>query len=1429
MWTNPTTLTITPLWEDVQANAHFLLQRAKEYDNKLIKNFIGTLQSVFETTQRPFRIILKLPDKGPDAAQLVSVSDTLGAAEKDWRWIEANLLPVLQTLDNANEREEYALSKFRALVAETDKGSDETSGDEKLRNASRAWRKLFDLPETERLLNFYSAAYAKNGISQGWLYVSESHLAFYAFVLGRESRVFLELKDVTELKKEKSKSGLVSDSIRLTTQDGTSHFFTNLFHRDETFDLLEQLCANAMLRLLKTTSTDPPPGQATVDSSASAASSKDGHGAAASPTVDMTKPQQQTRLTASNSISVKTTIQEQKRNLLYRNTFRLPQTEHVLVQCGALFTISDLTDTLGTLYISETFVCFRASKGDVLLAVPLFTVKRVERVNTKRQDYVMCVQTWHQSNLIFTVHLDSGAFRDFCTVLRDNLKIQSKHVKTLSTFLGTCATEALINGKKYPTEHGLGVKFGYPESTKVKEKPKIKAWLSYGKERGRHLTLVRTSLFAKLVRVGIPNRLRGEIWELCSGAMYLRAMNPGYYQNLLKKHEGEKSFAMEEIEKDLNRSLPEYPAYQTDEGIAALRRVLTAYSWRDPELGYCQAMNLITSAFLIYMSEEQAFWTLCQLCDHVLPGYYSTTMVGAQIDQQVFETLIAKFLPLLYDRIRKKDVQLSVACLSWFLSLFINAVPLHFAFRMLDCFFMEGPKMLFQFGLAVLKINGEAIMKVDDDGALLHVFKTYFASLDEPLSPPNPARPNAKIPTQFDRLMIVATGDFGSITSEIIVEGRKAHQLKVVHGIESYAKRSQIRNLNNTSKFKKPQLEWLWERFTAVLYYSTQRNDQKIDEATFAKYMGEITIWARLSPAQLESLYPGAPRSRTTSAAKAQMLAATSAASATNSSALPSPTGVPRIVGAAFLGCLFRHCDTDKDGKVSFQDIISGLGSFLFADIITRMNMFFDWHDADHDGFLAREDILRCSESLLFIFRSEQVGGDERHLNAVSNFLRNAFQMAESSSNSKAATPAVSREATKTELAATDPLSPTSSSSTSPLSPESTAAATSYATQPPPLTTVATAPSPPPPTLTKSFSTVSSTADEPPVRMSQAAFRATLLTDEALEYLFDRGLVESFLLVNPMNSASSAVSSTSPTKAADKGILGSLFKGGAKLASRVKTNVSEAQKKSVQMVRDMDDRRREWERDRQLQRQQQQQQAQAQAAAAATARKGKEKESPLAVEEEGDEFVLVGGHQQQPQPSSTGAGNETEGEEAADAEEGEQEEEEEDDEEERAATLNKLLNEVDTNPAKGAADSDSEGGGGGGGSSSPTKSDTSSSGGLRSLVGTIKKKTATSGKRRSILDPTGAFGGGSSNVDTLSEVDKFLEQLSMADDDFEEAGDGRKMPALHHSTSTITIDEVRAAADDFEKFLEDIKAQNPDIVQGTGGETEEDKKSEKAV
>ena len=90
----------------------------------------------------------------------------------------------------------------------------------------------------------------------------------------------------------------------------------------------------------------------------------------------------------------------------------------------------------------------------------------------------------------------------------------------------------------------------------------MRLWKEYLRLHGRNITLLRYPQFTRLVQVGLPNRLRGEIWEVSSGSIYRRMANLGVYQQILEEHKGMTSISTEEIEKDLNRSLPEYAAYQ---------------------------------------------------------------------------------------------------------------------------------------------------------------------------------------------------------------------------------------------------------------------------------------------------------------------------------------------------------------------------------------------------------------------------------------------------------------------------------------------------------------------------------------------------------------------------------------------------------------------------------------------------------------------------------------------------------------------------------------------------------------------------------------------------------------------------------------------------------------------------------------------------
>lgn len=580
----------------------------------------------------------------------------------------------------------------------------------------------------------------------------------------------------------------------------------------------------------------------------------------------------------------------------------------------------------------------------------------------------------------------------------------------------------------------------------------MRLWAEYLRDNGRNATLLRQPTFHKLIRVGLPNRLRGEMWELTSGSLYLRLETPTLYTDTLEKFSGQESLAIDEIEKDLNRSLPEYPGFQSEDGINRLRRVLTAYSWINPDVGYCQAMNIVVAALLIYMSETQAFFLLSALCDRLVPGYYSSTMYGTLLDQKVFESLVEKTMPILWEHLVKSDVQLSVVSLPWFLSLYINSMPLVFAFRVLDVFFVEGPKVLFQVGLAILRINGEELLDATDDGAFISVLKSYFSRLDESAHPKS-ENPKLRAINRFQELMVVAFKEFSAITHGTIQDLRLKNKDAVLNNIENFAKRTAIRNLGPDSKLLSPdELGALYDRFYGVLYERQQRDriiqEEQIRRAkasktragdaisephdhgvekgrvglgpstslmdydAFREFLASISKWAisdgspRRDPAADRATYFGSFRR-------------------SDPNPLSQWGSGPEPANHEFMQRLFRKWDVANNASLTLQNVVTGLAQIKGRrDIMGTITYFFELYDDDGDGKVDREGILRVSEALLFLSRrglegslsnsnstvmlsnasetdsaslSPPLGGNvnERFLGSVSAFIRRCFEYAD--------------------------------------------------------------------------------------------------------------------------------------------------------------------------------------------------------------------------------------------------------------------------------------------------------------------------------------------------------------------------------------------------------------------------------------------------
>ncbi|XP_021403021.2 TBC1 domain family member 2B isoform X4 [Lonchura striata] len=243
--------------------------------------------------------------------------------------------------------------------------------------------------------------------------------------------------------------------------------------------------------------------------------------------------------------------------------------------------------------------------------------------------------------------------------------------------------------------------------------------------------MMRCVELKNLIRSGIPHEHRSKIWKWCVNLHVKKFKDsavPGYFQILLQKALEKPNPASKQIELDLLRTLPNNKHYSspTSEGIQKLRNVLLAFSWRNPDIGYCQGLNRLVAIALLYLEQEDAFWCLVTIVEVFMPcDYYTKTLLGSQVDQRVFKDLLSEKLPRLHAHFEQYKVDYTLITFNWFLVVFVDSVVSDILFKIWDSFLYEGPKVIFRFALALFKYKEEEILKLQDSMSIFKYLR-YF-------------------------------------------------------------------------------------------------------------------------------------------------------------------------------------------------------------------------------------------------------------------------------------------------------------------------------------------------------------------------------------------------------------------------------------------------------------------------------------------------------------------------------------------------------------------------------------------------------------------------------------------------------------------------------------------------------------------------------
>lgn len=918
MWIKPEeVLLANALWVIERANPYFVLQRRKGHGGGgLTSLLIGTLDNVLDTKPAPFRILLQLPSS--DISYVIASAASFQEIEEDWNWLTKHLLGTLETIESEDDIREFVKAKIESLVANETADQDIVAETEtnRFKSAAVRFHRIFNIPAEEKLVNYYSCSFWKGRVPrQGWLYLSVNYMCFYSFLMGKEARLVIRWLDVVSL--ERSSSVLFTDGVKVTTREG-EFCFSLLLHITETFGLMEQLANLAMRQLL----------------------SEEGY------EEDKTLP----LLTKNRGKQLKK-VPSLKRDLdarahseFYRNLFRLPVEEKLDGHCECtLWSPHEKAHEWGTLYCSPNYLCFSSKVRQLMsVVIPMREITLVEKVETSAIiPNAVHITTKSKASFLFASLQD----RDYLTRLISDFLAKTPEPK--SSDKGDWDFQGSVT--KATFQPPLTTVFSNTPAAHVNAKETIKEhlWRLHFADYGRGVCMYRTVKTQDLILKGVPDSLRAEVWLIFSGAINQIQTHPGYYATLVEECEGKTTLATEEIERDLHRSLPEHPAFQSEVGIAALRRVLTSYAWRNPSIGYCQAMNIVASVLLLYCTEEEAFWLLVAVCERLLPDYYNTRVVGALVDQGVFEDLTRDHLPELYDHLMELGI-LNMISLSWFLTLFLSVMPFTSAVSIIDCFFYDGTKVLFQIALATLDANRNKLLAVRDDGEAMTVLGNYLEHVTNRDATTltnyqggynkNNGSPSSGYHSTVDvaNLILESYQKFGFITAETIDSMRNAQRLKVVQGLEDSMRRNAVRSMGvETCLFEQKELEQLYAVFKAghILTRNHGNPESKDTPPQFPLIQNQCIDCERFAPLFKCLTNWG--------------------------------TGE---IGPILTQRAFKVIDRDEDGLISFREFAQGLGIICKGELQDRMQFMYRMHvppalsDDDTAQVSDEESVDSCDE-----------------------------------------------------------------------------------------------------------------------------------------------------------------------------------------------------------------------------------------------------------------------------------------------------------------------------------------------------------------------------------------------------------------------------------------------------------------------------------
>ncbi|UYV73160.1 RABGAP1 [Cordylochernes scorpioides] len=198
----------------------------------------------------------------------------------------------------------------------------------------------------------------------------------------------------------------------------------------------------------------------------------------------------------------------------------------------------------------------------------------------------------------------------------------------------------------------------------------------------------RPKQLSPMVHRGIPDSLRGEVWQLLARSKDDSGLAETY-RLLINKQE---SNCENVIQRDIHRTFPAHDYFKDGGpgGQDALYKLCKAYSLYDQEVGYCQGLSFLVAALLLHMPEEQAFGLLIKIMfEYKFRDLFKNGLEELHRRLYLLNKLMEDQVPELAAHFADLGVEPHMFASQWFLTLFTAKFPLCVVYFILDLFFLD--------------------------------------------------------------------------------------------------------------------------------------------------------------------------------------------------------------------------------------------------------------------------------------------------------------------------------------------------------------------------------------------------------------------------------------------------------------------------------------------------------------------------------------------------------------------------------------------------------------------------------------------------------------------------------------------------------------------------------------------------------------------